>query len=57
MFQGEYLITANIGDSRAVLATTSEDGTLTPHQLTTDFKPNLPRQIHLSYPLTTIYCL
>ncbi|QCD80012.1 protein kinase [Vigna unguiculata] len=42
--QGEYLITANIGDSRAVLATTSEDGTLTPHQLTTDFKPNLPQE-------------
>lgn len=42
--QGEYLITANIGDSRAVLATTSEDGILTPYQLTTDFKPNLPEE-------------
>jgi len=57
MFQGEYLITANIGDSRAVLATTSEDGILTPRQLTTDFKPNLPRKIYLSYTFTTIYCL
>ncbi|CAJ1940956.1 unnamed protein product [Sphenostylis stenocarpa] len=42
--QGEDLIIANIGDSRAVLATTAEDGTLTPHQLTTDFKPNLPQE-------------
>ena len=42
MFQGEYLIIANVGDSRAVLATTSEDGKLTPRQLTTDFKPDLP---------------
>ncbi|KAJ1407686.1 PPM-type phosphatase domain [Sesbania bispinosa] len=42
--QGEHLIIANVGDSRAVLATTSEDGTLTPLQLTTDFKPNLPKE-------------
>ena len=42
MFQGEYLIIANVGDSRAVLATASEDGKLTPLQLTTDFKPDLP---------------
>lgn len=48
MFQGELLITANIGDSRAVLATTSEDdGTLIPLQLTTDLKPNLPGQLSL----------
>lgn len=33
---------ANVGDSRAVLATTSEDGSLVPVQLTVDFKPNLP---------------
>lgn len=52
MFQGEYLTIANIGDSRAVLAATSDDGTLTPHQLTTDFKPNLPREIYLSFILT-----
>lgn len=42
--QGEYLIIANVGDSRAVLATTSENGTLTPVQLTTDLKPNLPNE-------------
>ncbi|KAL5182574.1 putative protein phosphatase 2C 73 [Glycine soja] len=42
--QGEYLTIANIGDCRAVLATTSDDGILTPHQLTTDFKPNLPQE-------------
>ncbi|GAU46961.1 hypothetical protein TSUD_403110 [Trifolium subterraneum] len=42
--QGEYLIIANVGDSRAVLATTSDNGTLTPTQLTTDLKPNLPKE-------------
>lgn len=42
--QGENLIIANVGDSRLVLATTSEDGTLFPLQLTTDFKPNLPNE-------------
>ncbi|KAJ1395328.1 PPM-type phosphatase domain [Sesbania bispinosa] len=42
--QGEYLSIANVGDCRAVLVTTSEDGTLTPIQLTTDFKPNLPQE-------------
>ncbi|KAH1231924.1 putative protein phosphatase 2C 34 [Glycine max] len=38
----EHLTKANIDDSRAVLPTTSEDGTLTPLQLTTDLKPYLP---------------
>ncbi|XP_020238497.1 probable protein phosphatase 2C 34 [Cajanus cajan] len=42
--QGEHLTIANVGDSRAVLATTSEDGTLTSVQLTTDLKPNLPKE-------------
>ncbi|KAI4338304.1 hypothetical protein L6164_016646 [Bauhinia variegata] len=42
--QGEDLIIANLGDSRAVLATTSEDGTLISLQLTTDMKPNLPEE-------------
>ena len=43
LHQGEQLVVANVGDSRAVLATISEDGNLVPHQLTVDFKPNLPR--------------
>ncbi|XVF62531.1 hypothetical protein PTKIN_Ptkin09bG0015600 [Pterospermum kingtungense] len=42
--QGEHLVIANIGDSRAVLATTSEDGNLVPLQLTVDFKPNIPEE-------------
>ncbi|KAJ7955155.1 putative Protein phosphatase 2c [Quillaja saponaria] len=42
--QGEHLIVANAGDSRAVLATTSDDGTLVALQLTTDLKPNLPEE-------------
>ncbi|PPE01943.1 hypothetical protein GOBAR_DD01019 [Gossypium barbadense] len=40
--QGDLIYVANIGDSRAVLATTSDDGNLVPVQLTVDFKPNLP---------------
>lgn len=39
------MVLANVGDSRAVLATISDDGSLVPVQLTTDFKPNLPRKL------------
>ncbi|PPD94565.1 hypothetical protein GOBAR_DD08434 [Gossypium barbadense] len=42
--QGEHLVIANVGDSRAVLATTSDDGKLAPLQLTVDFKPNIPEE-------------
>ncbi|KAB1213932.1 putative protein phosphatase 2C 73 [Morella rubra] len=42
--QGEHLVIANVGDSRAVLATTSDDGHLVPLQLSMDFKPNLPQE-------------
>ncbi|XP_061363306.1 probable protein phosphatase 2C 34 [Gastrolobium bilobum] len=42
--QGELIVIANVGDSRAVLATTSDDGSLVPVQLTVDFKPNLPQE-------------
>lgn len=38
---------ANVGDSRAVLATLSDDGDLVPFQLTVDFKPNLPGQLSI----------
>lgn len=43
-WQGEKIIIANVGDSRAVLGTTSDDGDLVAVQLTIDFKPNLPRE-------------
>ncbi|XVE65576.1 hypothetical protein DITRI_Ditri08aG0010900 [Diplodiscus trichospermus] len=42
--QGEHLVIANVGDSRAVMATTSDDGNLKPLQLTVDFKPNIPEE-------------
>ncbi|CAO2821574.1 unnamed protein product [Amaranthus hypochondriacus] len=42
--QGELLTVANVGDSRAVLATLGESGNLVPIQLTIDFKPNLPEE-------------
>lgn len=42
--QGEFMVVANVGDSRAVLATMSDDGILVPVQLTVDFKPNIPSE-------------
>lgn len=42
--QGELIMIANVGDSRAVLATTSDNGSLIAVQLTVDFKPNLPQE-------------
>lgn len=48
--QGRDLIVANLGDSRAVLATISEQGYLRAVQLTTDQKPNVPGN-HLPPPL------
>lgn len=55
IFQGENLIVANIGDSRAVLASVAEDGSLAALQLTVDFKPNLPRQLSFSLFVSWIY--
>ncbi|CAN6271986.1 unnamed protein product [Urochloa humidicola] len=40
--QGKDLIVANLGDSRAVLATMSDSGHLAAVQLTVDHKPSLP---------------
>jgi hypothetical protein len=40
--QGRDLVVANVGDSRAVLAATSESGYLEAVQLTTDQKPSVP---------------
>ncbi|KAG8085291.1 hypothetical protein GUJ93_ZPchr0010g10314 [Zizania palustris] len=44
--QGELMVVANVGDSRAVLGTASDDGSgrVAAVQLTVDFKPNLPRK-------------
>jgi hypothetical protein len=42
--QGDLMIVANVGDSRAVLGTTSDDGAIAAVQLTVDLKPNLPRK-------------
>uniref|UniRef100_A0A453AUM1 protein-serine/threonine phosphatase n=1 Tax=Aegilops tauschii subsp. strangulata TaxID=200361 RepID=A0A453AUM1_AEGTS len=42
--QGDLVVVANVGDSRAVLATTSDDGDVTAVQLTVDFKPDLPQE-------------
>lgn len=42
--QGKDLIIANLGDSRAVLATMSETGYLKAVQLTTDQKPSVPKE-------------
>ncbi|KAK1417968.1 hypothetical protein QVD17_27104 [Tagetes erecta] len=42
--QGHDLVIGNVGDSRAVLATRDEKGSLVAVQLTIDLKPNLPRE-------------
>ncbi|KAJ8636354.1 hypothetical protein MRB53_010621 [Persea americana] len=42
--QGELIVIANVGDSRAVLGTSLDDGSLVPVQLTVDFKPSLPQE-------------
>ncbi|KAG8362595.1 hypothetical protein BUALT_BualtUnG0060100 [Buddleja alternifolia] len=42
--QGDIIFLANVGDSRAVLGTTCDDGNLVAVQLTIDFKPNLPQE-------------
>jgi len=40
--QGQDLVIANVGDSRAILGTMSVDGSLSAIQLTVDLKPTLP---------------
>ncbi|GJM88355.1 hypothetical protein PR202_ga04410 [Eleusine coracana subsp. coracana] len=44
--QGDLVVVANVGDSRAVLATKVDDdgGAVVAEQLTVDFKPNLPQE-------------
>eukprot|EP00249_Psilotum_nudum_P020379 c27677_g1_i1 orf=849-2384(+) len=42
--QGQDLIIANVGDSRAIMATRGDDDSLVPIQLTVDLKPNLPQE-------------
>lgn len=42
--QGKDLIISNLGDSRAIMGTISEDGHLRAVQLTTDLKPNVPKE-------------
>ncbi|KAL7194950.1 hypothetical protein ACSBR1_035207 [Camellia fascicularis] len=42
--QGEHLVIANLGDSRAVLCTRGEKDQLVSVQLTVDLKPNLPSE-------------
>lgn len=42
--QGQDLVIANVGDSRAVLGTRDKNNALVAIQLTVDLKPNLPRE-------------
>ncbi|KAH7296575.1 hypothetical protein KP509_26G028800 [Ceratopteris richardii] len=43
--QGETIVIGNVGDSRAVLGKRLSDGSVVAEQLTTDLKPNLPREL------------
>lgn len=47
--EGDLMVLANVGDSRAVLGTISDDGSLEAVQLTVDFKPNLPQETERIY--------
>ncbi|KAJ0581637.1 putative PPM-type phosphatase domain-containing protein [Helianthus annuus] len=40
----DLIVLANVGDSRAVLGTTSDDGEVIAVQLMVDFKPSLPQE-------------
>ncbi|EFJ12321.1 hypothetical protein SELMODRAFT_235030 [Selaginella moellendorffii] len=42
--QGQDLFIGNVGDSRAILGTTAEDGSFSAVPLTVDLKPNLPKE-------------
>ncbi|XP_051133879.1 probable protein phosphatase 2C 6 [Andrographis paniculata] len=44
VMEGRDLITGNVGDSRAVLATRDDNNVLVALQLTEDLKPDLPRE-------------
>lgn len=43
--QGDNLIISNLGDSRAVLCTRDGNNHLSPVQLTTDLKPDIPEEV------------
>ncbi|XP_062197434.1 probable protein phosphatase 2C 73 isoform X2 [Phragmites australis] len=43
--QGDHLLIANLGDSRAVVCTRDSKDRLIPVQLTTDLKPDLPSEL------------
>ncbi|XP_051144443.1 probable protein phosphatase 2C 34 [Andrographis paniculata] len=56
--QGDSIFIANVGDSRAILGTTSDDGSLVAAQLTTDFKPNIPQEAErITQCQGRVYCL
>ncbi|KAK0607501.1 hypothetical protein LWI29_015880 [Acer saccharum] len=56
--QGENLIAANVGDSRAVLATLSDDGSLVPLQLTINSRPNLLEEAErINQSKVLVFCL
>ena len=55
LLKGDHLVVANAGDSRAVIATTSDDGSgLVPLQLSVDFKPNIPGISPKAFPYLTV---
>ncbi|GFY82483.1 protein phosphatase 2C family protein [Actinidia rufa] len=45
--QGDHLVIANLGDSRAVLCTRGDNNQIVSVQLTVDLKPNLPSKLYI----------
>ena len=50
-YQGNDLLLGNVGDSRAVLGTVGEDGSLMAVQLTVDLKPDIPSKYEKEFSL------
>ncbi|GAB4843066.1 hypothetical protein Ancab_013045 [Ancistrocladus abbreviatus] len=56
--QGKLIVIANVGDSRAVLATTDDNDNLMAVQLTTDLKPCLPQEVErITQSKGQVFCL
>ncbi|XP_076920663.1 putative protein phosphatase 2C 34 [Bidens hawaiensis] len=54
--EGDLIVLANVGDSRAVLGTALDDGSMKAVQLTVDFKPSLPQERERIYESGGIVC-
>ena len=57
LLQGNDLLLGNVGDSRAILGTVGEDGSLMAIQLTVDLKPDIPSMYRKGFSLSLAHYL